>query len=58
MNKIRVAGIDIAKSVFQIYIWIVDGSVPWSRKISRQKFLDTLRQFEQYYCKNTDVSSI
>lgn len=25
---------------------MVDGSVVWNRKISRQKLLDTLRQFE------------
>lgn len=25
---------------------MVDGSVAWNRKISRQKLLDTLRQFE------------
>lgn len=46
MNKIRVVGIDIAKSVFQVCVWMVDGSVAWNRKISRQKLLDTLRQFE------------
>ncbi|MFS9421754.1 hypothetical protein [Citrobacter sp. C411] len=46
MDKIRVVGIDIAKSVFQVCVWMVDGSVAWNRKISRQKLLDTLRQFE------------
>ena len=46
MSKIRVVGIDIAKSVFQVCVWMVDGSVAWNRKISRQKLLDTLRQFE------------
>lgn len=46
MNKIRVVGIDIAKSIFQVCVWIADGSVAWNKKISRQKFLDTLRQFE------------
>ncbi|WP_227739219.1 IS110 family transposase [Yersinia artesiana] len=46
MNKIRVVGIDIAKSVFQVCVRMVDGSVAWNRKISRQKLLDTLRQFE------------
>ena len=46
MNTTRVVGIDIAKSVFQICVWMVDGSVTWNRKISRQKLLDTLRQFE------------
>ncbi|MEZ2578516.1 hypothetical protein [Buttiauxella ferragutiae] len=37
MNTIRVVGIDIAKSVFQVRVWMVDGSVAWNRKISRQK---------------------
>lgn len=46
MNTIRVVGIDIAKSVFQVCVWMVDGSVAWNKKISRQKLLDTLRQFE------------
>ncbi|AJJ60779.1 Uncharacterised protein [Yersinia pseudotuberculosis] len=27
MNTIRVAGIDIAKSVFQVCVWMIDGSV-------------------------------
>lgn len=32
MGTIRVVGIDIAKSVFQVYIWMVDGSVAWNKK--------------------------
>ncbi|WP_301280357.1 hypothetical protein [Yersinia frederiksenii] len=36
----------MAKSVFQVCVWMVDGSVTWNGKISRQKLLDTLRQFE------------
>ncbi|WP_430225309.1 hypothetical protein [Providencia sp. SP181] len=46
MNKVRVVGIDIAKSVFQVCVWMIDGSIAWNRKISRQKLLDTIRQFE------------
>lgn len=46
MNTIRVVGIDIAKSVFQVCVWMVDGSVAWTKKISRSKLLDTIRQFE------------
>lgn len=46
MNTIRVVGIDIAKSVFQVYVWMVDSSVAWNKKVTRQKLLDTLRQFE------------
>lgn len=46
MNKVRVVGIDIAKSVFQVCVWMIDGSIAWNRKISRQKLLDTICQFE------------
>ncbi|WP_267436338.1 hypothetical protein [Erwinia psidii] len=46
MNKLSVVGIDIAKSVFQVCVWMIDGSVAWNRKISRHKFPDALRQFE------------
>lgn len=45
MNTIRVVGIDIAKSVFQFCVWMTDGSVAWNKKVSRQKLLDTVRQF-------------
>lgn len=45
MNTIRVVGIDIAKSVFQVCVWMTDGSVAWNKKVSRQKLLDTVRQF-------------
>ena len=45
MNMIKVVGIDIAKSVFQVCVWVVDGSVAWNRKISRQKLLHTMHQF-------------
>ncbi|GKV89257.1 hypothetical protein PEC301619_12390 [Pectobacterium carotovorum subsp. carotovorum] len=44
MNTSKVVGIDIAKSVFQVCVWMNDGSVAWNRKVSRQKLLDTLRQ--------------
>lgn len=46
MNTIRVVGVDIAKSVFQVCVWNVDGSVALNKKISRSKLLDTIRQFE------------
>ncbi|HCM7229017.1 TPA: IS110 family transposase [Klebsiella aerogenes] len=46
MNTIRVVGIDIAKSVFQICVWMNDGSVAWNKKISRSRLQDTVRQFE------------
>ncbi|ENV3754371.1 TPA: hypothetical protein ACW45H_003609 [Salmonella enterica subsp. enterica serovar Newport] len=35
MNTIRVVGTDIAKFVFQVCVWINDGSVAWNKKISR-----------------------
>ncbi len=46
MRTIRVVGIDIGKSVFQICVWMVNDSVTWNKKISRSKLLDTIRQFE------------
>jgi transposase len=46
MSTIRVVGIDIAKSVFQVCVWMLDGSVAWNKKVSRSKLLDTVRQFE------------
>ncbi|PHM53895.1 IS110 family transposase [Xenorhabdus sp. KK7.4] len=45
MNTIKVVGIDLAKNVFQICVWMADGSVASNRKISRQKFLDAVRAF-------------
>ena len=32
MSTIKVVGIDIAKSVFQVCVWMADGSVAWNRK--------------------------
>ncbi len=32
MSTIRVIGIDIAKSVFQVCVWMVDGSIAWNKK--------------------------
>jgi len=32
MSMIRVVGIDIAKSVFQVCVWMVDSSVAWNKK--------------------------
>lgn len=46
MNTIRVVGIDIAKSVFQVCVWMNDGSAAWNKKISRSRLQDTVRQFE------------
>ncbi len=32
MSMIRVVGIDVAKSVFQVCVWMVDGFVAWNKK--------------------------
>ncbi len=45
MNTIKVVGIDLAKSVFQLCVWMNDGTVAWNRKGSRCKLSDTVRQF-------------
>lgn len=45
MNSIKVVGINLAKSVFQVCVWMSDGTVASNRKIPRNKLLDTLRQF-------------
>lgn len=45
MNTIKVVGIDLAKSAFQLCVWMDDGTVAWTRKVSRSKLLDTVRQF-------------
>lgn len=46
MNAIRVVGIDIAKSVFQVCVWRVDDSIAHNKKIARSTLPDTVRQFE------------
>lgn len=40
MNKIKGIGIDLAESVFQVCIWMSDGSIASNRKVSRAKLLD------------------
>ena len=45
MNSIEVIGINLAKYVFQICVWMNNGSIAFNRNISRTKLLDTLRQF-------------
>lgn len=45
MNEIKVIGIDLAKSVFQVCVWMSDGNIAFNRKVSRTKLLDTIRQF-------------
>ncbi|MEQ5030410.1 IS110 family transposase [Morganella morganii] len=45
MNTIKVIGIDLAKSVFQVCVWMSDGTVASNRKVSRNKLQDLVRQF-------------
>lgn len=45
MSTLKVVAIDLAKSVFQICVWMNDGTIAWNRKVSRCKLLDTVRQF-------------
>lgn len=44
MSTIRVVGIDIAKSVFQVCVWMVDDSVKWNKKVSYWILSDSLNQ--------------
>lgn len=46
MKTIRVVGIDIAKSAFQVCVWMVDGLIAYNKMISRSKLPDIVRQFE------------
>lgn len=43
--NIKVVGLDIAKNVFQVCVWLQDGNVAWNRKVVRSKLLDVIRQF-------------
>lgn len=43
--NIKVVGVDLAKNVFQICVWLDDGSVAWNRKVVRSKLLSVIRQF-------------
>lgn len=43
--NIKVIGIDLAKKVFQVCVWLADGQVHRNRKIPRAKLLDTIRQY-------------
>ncbi|WFQ78946.1 hypothetical protein PXH59_15020 [Xenorhabdus sp. SF857] len=45
MNTIKVVGIELAKNVFQVCVWMEYGFVTLNRKISQQKLLDTVRIF-------------
>lgn len=45
--KIRVIGIDLAKSVFQVCVQMEDGSISWNRKVKRNRLLDSVRQFPE-----------
>lgn len=45
MSTIRGVGIDIAKSVFQVCLWIIDGPLAW-KKFAHSKLPDTIRPFK------------
>lgn len=45
MNEIKDIGIGLAKSVFQVCVRMSDGNIASNRKVSRAKWLDTIRQF-------------
>ncbi|MGF1717636.1 IS110 family transposase [Photobacterium chitinilyticum] len=45
--SIKVVGIDLAKSFFQVCIWNQDGSIAWNHKITRNKLLHTIRQLPE-----------
>lgn len=45
MKGIKVIGIDLAKSVFQVSVWMNNGSIALNRKVSRAKLLESIRQF-------------
>ena len=42
--NIKVAGIDLAKNIFQVCILLDNGKVQSNRKVSRSQFLHTIRQ--------------
>lgn len=45
--SIKVVGIDLAKSIFQVCIWNQDGCIAWNHKITRNKLLHTIRQLPE-----------
>lgn len=42
---IKVVGIDLAKSIFQVCVCLMDNSIKTNQKIKRNKLLDKVRQF-------------
>ncbi|CAG8999044.1 MAG: IS110 family transposase ISSba8 [Candidatus Celerinatantimonas neptuna] len=42
--NIKVVGLDIAKSIFQVCVLLQDDSIAWNRKVKRELLLDKLRQ--------------
>lgn len=45
--SIKVVGIDIAKSLFQVCVLNADGQILSNRKVKRDKLLDTVRQLPE-----------
>ncbi len=44
---IKVVGINLAKSVFQVSVCLVEHSIMSNQKVRRNKLLDKVRQFPQ-----------
>ncbi len=45
--NIKTVGIDLAKNVFQVCVWLEDGTVHSNRKIKRNMLLHVIRQFPE-----------
>lgn len=47
MDTIRVIGFDIAKSVFQVCVWMDDGSVAWNKTSHAPKRVNV--KYERFF---------
>ena len=45
--EIKIVGIDLAKNVFQVCVYLIDHSVKSNQKVTRKKLLDKIRQFPE-----------
>lgn len=45
--NIKAIGIDLAKKIMQVCVWMEDSSVKWNRKVKKGKLLDVIRQFPE-----------
>jgi transposase len=46
--NIKVIGIDLAKNVFQVCVCLADNTIKSNKRITRNKLLDTVRQFPEW----------